>query len=231
MIVNFSHGGLSRLYEWGSVTTIQMAVDRRSIAVMDVLASLHPDEPIPAWLEPACLASIPTGYCIPVSDRLFIAFTREGPDVTEVRLVSAAVEAPGPNMSCPTVLKRPLTHPGTVFRDLFMPSSGLTAVAASQLLSVPTGSLFRFCAGGRRAVGNFAQELSRLSGTSASFWTRLQSAYDRWPPSAFSGSLPIAEIVQALDAEVLPRLRQNRLDRGLIGKMRRRLLEEKARDH
>lgn len=232
MINSFSHGGLSRLYACGSVITVQMAVDRRCIAVMDVLASLHPDEPIPAWLEPACLVGIPAGYCIPVSDGLFIAFTRHGPDVNEVRIVSAAVEAPGPDMPCPNVLKRHPTHPGTIFRDFFMPASGLTAVAAaSQLLSVPTGSLFRFFSGRRRAVGNFAQELSRVSGTSASFWTRMQSAYDRWGLASANGCLPIAEIFSALDVEVLPRLRRSRLDRGFIGKMRRRLLREKSMNH
>ncbi len=223
MIITFSHGGLARLYAKGSVTTVQMAVDRHCIAIMDVLASLHPDEPIPAWLKPVCLVGRPAAYCVPVSDRLSVAFTRQGPEVSEVRLVSAALETPGSDMSCPAALERLPTHPGTVFRDLFMPSSGLTAVAASRLLSMPTGSLFRFFAGGRRAVGNFADGLSRVSGTAASFWTRIQSVHDHWSWNVANGSLPMAELAHALEAEVPQRAKRSRFDEGFIGVMRRRL--------
>lgn len=224
MIINFSHGGLARLYARGSVTTVQMAVDRRCIAVMDVLASLDAEEPVPAWLEPACLADCPAAYCIPVSDGLFIAFRRQGADLTDLRLASAAFEVPGPDISCPTALTRPPTHPGIVFRDLFMPSSGLSAVAASRLLSVPTGSLFRFFTGERRAVGHFADALSRLSGTTTSFWTRIQSVHDRWSWGTSDEELPMAELAQALEAEVRERAKRSRRDESLVGVLRRRLM-------
>lgn len=178
MIASFTHSGLLALYASGRITDLRTEEDERCIAVLDLLATLHADEPLPGWLAPACLLGRGADYCVPVSATLFVAFRRDGGHIHDLRLISSAFEAPGGVLSAPPHLTRRPSHPGAIFRTLFLPSLRRSMADLARTLGVPQSSLYKFLAGNRRSVGAFSLGLSEVTGTSPDFWERLQGAHD-----------------------------------------------------
>lgn len=70
------------------------------------------------------------------------------------------------------------THPGEVLREEFMVPYGLSANALAKRIDVPANRISELVAGRRAITADTALRLERLFGSSASFWLRLQSAYD-----------------------------------------------------
>lgn len=207
MIISFSHAGLSKLYVIGRVGALQTDVDRRCIAILDLLASLRAEEPLPQWLQPACIPEISNGYCVPVSSGLFLAFARDGAEISGIRLISATFEAPNSHHESPACIERHPTHPGIIFRTLFLPSSDLSLAAIGRVLGAPEQLIYKFTSGNRRAAGDFATGIAALTKTSVDFWLRLQSAHDvstRW--RGFAPHIPLAAILSSIEGG--PRMRQ-----------------------
>jgi plasmid maintenance system antidote protein VapI len=215
MIASFSHSGLSSLFITGRTGPLQTDEDRRCVAILDLLASLRADEALPGWLCPACLFGTANGYCVPVSSRLFLAFGRNGSAVTDIRLVSAAFEVPGRSLEGPACLERRPSHPGTIFRTLFLPTTGLSVAAVGRSLGSPPGTLYKFFTGDRRAVGTLALGLARLTGTSDDFWPRLQSAHDVFVHGrSITQNIPLSAILNSIEAG--PCLRRGRRISGHV---------------
>lgn len=209
MIASFSHAGLWNLYATGRAAVMQTEGDRRSIAILDLLAALPPDERLPEWLNPACVLGEAKGYCVAVSNSLRLAFSRQEGQVSQVRLISSAFEPPGMTRVAPDYLERRPNQPGTIFRMLFLPASGLSPAQAARHLDISQSSLYKFFGGDRRAVGDLALSLAELTGTSTVFWTRLQNAHDITPHrrSVVRG-VPLSAIHTSIEAP--PSLRRKR---------------------
>ncbi|MGE5517133.1 MAG: helix-turn-helix transcriptional regulator [Bacteroidota bacterium] len=201
MITSFSHPGLLGLYVAGRVTALQTAEDRRCVTILDLLASLRADEPIPGWLHPACLVGEVNGYCVPISQTLSLAFYRNGAEIGCIRLISTAFEAARPNRENPACIERRPSHPGIIFRTLFLPAAGLSVAAAARHLGVPQGAIYKFFSGDRRAVGKFTLGLAELTETSVDFWLRLQSAHDVFVlGSNVTPHIPLTAILHSIEA-------------------------------
>lgn len=215
MIASFSHTGLLGLYIAGRIAALQTDEDQRCIAILDLLAPLRADEPLPEWLCSACIVGEEDGYCVPVSSRLYLAFRRSGTEIDHVRLVSTAFETPVPSMEGPAFLERRPSHPGIIFRTLFLPTANLSVAAAGRRLNLPHGTLYKFFTGDRRAVGTFAQRLADLTGTTVDFWTRLQSAHDAFIfGRSITRNIPLAAIRESIEAG--PSLRRGRRVSGHV---------------
>ena len=70
------------------------------------------------------------------------------------------------------------THPGEVLLEEFLTPLGLTQVALSKHIGVPTQRVNEIVNGKRGITPETAWLFSQAFGTSPEFWLNLQSAYD-----------------------------------------------------
>lgn len=69
-------------------------------------------------------------------------------------------------------------HPGEILKEEFLLPLGMSANRLSLLLAVPSGRITQILNGQRAISLDTALRLSRLFGTTAEFWLRLQNLYD-----------------------------------------------------
>jgi addiction module HigA family antidote len=77
-------------------------------------------------------------------------------------------------------LKRPPTHPGAILREDTLPTVGLSVTEAARQLRVSRQTLDSILNERSSVSPDMALRLGRFCGNGASFWLRLQAAYDLW---------------------------------------------------
>lgn len=96
------------------------------------------------------------------------------------------------------------THPGALFRDVVLPSTGWTVIDAARKLGVSRQSLHAVMSGRSRVTAAMALRLGKLCGNGPSLWLHMQTAFDLWEAEMYIGD--------ALDS--IPHLAIN--SRGLL---------------
>ena len=74
--------------------------------------------------------------------------------------------------------KRVRGHPGPILEELWMEPLGLTCQQLAEALFVETELVEKIISGKQAIDADFALRLSRLFGTSAGIWLRLQQTHD-----------------------------------------------------
>ncbi len=70
------------------------------------------------------------------------------------------------------------THPGEVLREDFLKSLGLSQYALAKALGVPQIRVSEIVNGKRAVTPDTALRLARYFGTTAEFWSGMQTTYD-----------------------------------------------------
>jgi len=76
-------------------------------------------------------------------------------------------------------MKKPVpSHPGTILLEEFIQPLDLTAYQVAKACGIPQSSMTQIVNGNRSISPENALRFGRYFGTSAEFWTNLQSNYD-----------------------------------------------------
>lgn len=89
------------------------------------------------------------------------------------------------------------THPGTLVRDIVIPSSGLSITAVAARLNITRQQLHRVLSGDSGISPEMALRLGVLCGNGPTLWMRMQENYDLWHARQTIG--PELATIQPLD--------------------------------
>lgn len=97
--------------------------------------------------------------------------------------------------------KRCPTHPGAIFRDVIMPSLGLSKTAIAQHLGVSRQTFYDLLSETQAVTPRMAVRLGKLVGNGPAFWVNMQTAYDLW------------HAARDVDVSAIPTLKESKPDR------------------
>ncbi len=117
-------------------------------------------------------------------------------------------------------------HPGDILKTEFLEPMGLTPFRLSQELHVTAPRVNDIVLERRGITAEMALRLGRFFGTSAQFWSNLQTEYDRRValnalPSAELASITPHRGVEAMERPAAPEMPEKGLPAKKVGKLRK----------